>query len=261
MGFSFSSLARRLLWYSWNIPTTTWASAEIRVQVEDRLSSSDFCFFPSHLCSCGSCPHLGLTPSSRMEWKGHFMATPPGLWSWTSDFPWVCFTACTRLGGSWRSMWQPEPSWTSPQGLGTITDAEQRCSKQLPDYAPSKHNMMQDKHTEPSKIFHSSFCLDFSLFNITMSFGRGSFTLSFSTTENRLKAHKQTLTALRNHARSQQSASGYCLAASGTLPTPLEIFQIKDGKGSLQQKQQRLACTNSESQKQSKNKNYTMTLP
>lgn len=115
-GFSFSSLARRLLWYSWNIPTITWASAEIRVQVEDSLSSSDLCFFPSHLSSYGSCPHLGLTPSSRMEWKGHFMATSPGLWSWTSGSPWVCFTACTQLGGSWRSMWQLEPNWTPTLG-------------------------------------------------------------------------------------------------------------------------------------------------
>lgn len=46
----------------------------------------------------------------------------------------------------------------------------------------------------------SSFCLGFSLYNIALSFRRGSFILSISTTENRLKAHKQTLTALRNHA-------------------------------------------------------------
>lgn len=120
-------------------------------------------------------------------------------------------------GGLCHSLSQAGPP---PQGLGRISDAEQRCSKQ------------QICTWKLLRYFPSGFCLDFSLYN-TVSFRRGCFILSFSTIENRLKAHKQTLTALRNYACSHKSASGCCLAASGTLPTPVEIFQIKECQSSL----------------------------
>lgn len=81
-----------------------------------------------------------------------------------------------------------------PQGLGGISDAEQRCSKQ-------QTGMWKLRRF----IFPSIFCLDFSLYNITLNFRKDSFILSSSTIKNRLKAHKQTLTALRNGACSQDA--------------------------------------------------------